>query len=58
MVRDLIYGNKHLGIYRQMVCYTQTEITKTAEVSEEIPIKAGVGLFVFRRIKTDEIYNK
>jgi len=26
MVRDLIYGNKHLGIYWQMLCYTQTKI--------------------------------
>jgi hypothetical protein len=32
--------------------------TTTAEVREEIPIKAGVDLFVFRRIKADEIYSK
>jgi hypothetical protein len=32
--------------------------TTTAEVGEEIPIKVGVNLFVFRRIKTDEIWIK
>jgi len=35
-----------------------TDKDTTAEVGEEIPIKAGVNLFVFRRIKTDEIYSK
>jgi len=32
-----------------------TDKDTTTEVREEIPIKAGVDLFVFRRIKTDEI---
>jgi len=26
MATDLIYGNKHLKIYRQKLCYTQTKI--------------------------------
>jgi hypothetical protein len=34
------------------------EDTTTAKVGEEIPIKAGVNLFVLRRIKTDDIYSK